>query len=177
MISYRSDGLSLCVIFSIVLMLLSGCSSSKTAYKLEEKMAERHYDFDRRHISEKRKRICSEAVDWVGTPYRYAMQDKKVGTDCSGMVLAVFNNVLGVKLPRNSAKQASFCKEIDLKDLRPGDLLFFATGKDPDRISHVGIALSREEFVHASTSKGVVVSKINTPYYSRTLRKCALMPE
>lgn len=165
------------VIFLINFIFLSGCGTSGRNIMSRESRRESRSEYDFTHLSKKRQLICEEAMRWIGTPYKYAMQDKGIGTDCSGMVLSVFNDVLGIKLPRNSAKQAAFCREIDLADIRPGDLLFFATGKDTDKISHVGIAISGNEFVHASSSKGVVVSKLHTPYYDRTFRKCTLMPE
>lgn len=70
------------------------------------------------------------------------------------MVLSVYEKVTGVKLPRNSAKQAEFCIPVKKKQLKIGDLVFFATGKNPDRISHVGIMVNDCEFIHASASKG-----------------------
>lgn len=116
------------------------------------------------------KAIANEALTWLGTPYAYASSEKGVGTDCSGMVMQIYNDVAGHKIPRNSAKQAEFCRALKPEDVQIGDLVFFATGKDPDRISHVGIMLDEESFIHASTSKGVVISKITTPYYTRTFK-------
>lgn len=112
--------------------------------------------------------LVEEALEWLGTPYAYACDSKGKGTDCSGMTLRLYEDVLSVKLPRNSAKQAEACKEIDKDDLRPGDLVFFATGKDPERISHVGMMLTADEFIHASSRKGVVINSLSTPYYIRT---------
>ncbi len=112
------------------------------------------------------KKVADEAMTWLGTPYAYAKSEKGVGTDCSGMVLKVYLDVTGTKLPRNSAQQADFCKNLDRDEVEIGDLVFFATGKDLNRVSHVGIMLDAESFIHASTSKGVVISKINTPYYT-----------
>lgn len=120
--------------------------------------------------------IVDEAMTWVGTPYAYAKNDKGEGTDCSGMVMTVYEDVIGKKLPRNSAKQAEFCKSLDPDEVEIGDLVFFATGKDPDRISHVGIMIDEVNFVHASTKKGVVVSRIDTPYYIRTFKMFGRVP-
>lgn len=113
-------------------------------------------------------KIVAEAKEWVGTPYRYASSEKSRGTDCSGLVLSVYEKVTGIKLPRNSAKQAEFCKKIKKSKVAEGDLVFFATGKDPDRVSHVGIMIDSENFIHASTKKGVVISNVTTDYYTRT---------
>lgn len=114
--------------------------------------------------------IVDEAYTWLGTPYAYSRADKGVATDCSGMVLKVYEKIAGIKLPRNSAKQAEFCKSIKQKDVKIGDLVFFATGKSEDKISHVGIMLDDKNFIHASASKGVVISDVTQPYYVRTFR-------
>lgn len=122
-------------------------------------------------------RIVEEAMTWIGTPYAYAKNDKTEGTDCSGMVLTVYEEVLGKKLPRNSAKQAEFCIPLDPGEVVIGDLVFFATGKDPDKISHVGIMIDEVNFVHASSKRGVVVSRIDTPYYIRTFKMFGRVPD
>lgn len=120
------------------------------------------------HLSKERKKILKEAEGWLGTPYKYAGAEKNEGTDCSGMVLRVYEKVTSIKLPRNSAKQAEFCDKIKPSKVKPGDLVFFATGKSEDRISHVGIMLDKENFIHSSSSKGVVISNVTTPYYQKT---------
>lgn len=120
--------------------------------------------------------LVAEAMTWIGTPYQYACQTKGTSTDCSGMVMKVYESVGGVMLPRNSAKQAEYCQDLDRKDVEVGDLVFFATGKDKNRISHVGIMIDTKRFIHASSSKGVVISQIDTPYYTRTLRKFGRVP-
>lgn len=112
--------------------------------------------------------IITEAFTWIGTPYKYAGQEKGRGTDCSGFVMTVYETSTGEKLPRNSAKQAEFCDKLHQDDVEEGDLVFFATGKDPQKISHVGIVIDRNSFIHASSSKGVVVSDLNSNYYRRT---------
>lgn len=152
-------------------------SASKSRY---ERRKEHNKEISNIHFdgSNKRgKRVAQEARDWLGTPYKYASGDKGKGSDCSGMVMSVYETVTGIKLPRNSAQQAAFCKEIDSSTLRIGDLCFFATGKDPNKISHVGIMLDEKNFIHASTSKGVVISDITTPYYTRTFIQFGRVPE
>ena len=113
----------------------------------------------------------------MGTPYRYAGSSKGKGTDCSGLVLKVYEEAAGVKLPRNSGKQAEFCKKVKKKSVKAGDLVFFATGKDAERISHVGIMIDGNRFIHASTKKGVIISELTTPYYERTFRMCGRVPD
>lgn len=120
--------------------------------------------------------IAEEAYNWLGTPYAYAKSEKGKGTDCSGMVMKIYEEVGGCKIPRNSSKQAEFCHKLKNKEVGVGDLVFFATGKDTDKVSHVGIMVGDEDFIHASSSKGVVKSKINTPYYQRTFKMFGRIP-
>lgn len=113
-------------------------------------------------------KLVGEAMTWMGTPYKYAGSEKGVGTDCSGMVLRVYEDIAGAKLPRNSRKQAEFCRKLKRDDVKAGDLVFFATGSDRKVISHVGIMIDDNRFVHASAKKGVILSEMSQPYYERT---------
>lgn len=122
-------------------------------------------------------KIVEEAMSWLGTPYKYAGSEKGKGTDCSGMVLRVYEDVAGLKLPRNSKKQSEFCRRLKRKDVRPGDLVFFATGKDKGTVSHVGIMVDDNQFIHASTKKGVILSEMTTPYYQRTFMMFGRVPD
>lgn len=163
-------GLLLWIVTLSVALLLASCHSSKKGSKTNYKQQEISISVNNLKGSESQKKIVEEAMSWIGTPYAYAKCDKKEGTDCSGMVLRVYEDVLGYKLPRNSAKQAEFCIPLKKEEVQTGDLVFFATGRDPEKISHVGIMVDDVSFVHASTKKGVVISRIDTPYYIRTLR-------
>lgn len=110
--------------------------------------------------------IVSEAIRWIGTPYQYAGNSTD-GTDCSGLVMQVYDRAAGIKLPRNSAAQQQWCQPAIRDSIRPGDLLFFATGSDSARVSHVGIYIGKGEMIHASSSLGVIVSQIELPYYTQ----------
>lgn len=160
------------------LMLAAGLSSCHSSKKATHN-AYTTPEVENVHIGKADKnqvKIIEEAYTWLGTPYKYAADEKGKGTDCSGMVMRVYESVTGEKLPRNSAKQAEFCEERKSEEVDAGDLIFFATGKDPERISHVGIVIDNETFIHASSSKGVVVSNFTTPYYKRTFRKFGRVP-
>lgn len=118
------------------------------------------------------KRLYAELKEWLGTPYKYAASDKGRGTDCSGMVMMVYKTVFDIKLERNSAKIFERnCKRIGKDKLREADLVFFNNGKS-DRITHVGIYLKDGYFVHASSSRGVIVSHLTERYYT-THYQCA----
>jgi len=158
-------------------VLLGGCSTSRTGSRerSREQTLKQEY-IDDSGLNSSRRRLLSEAIEWLGTPYKYAGQEKGVCTDCSGFVMQVYLSVLHIKLPRNSAKQAEFCKTIDKRKVLGGDLVFFATGKDSGRVSHVGMMLDRESFIHASSSKGVVVSRIDNPWYVKRFVKFGRVP-
>ena len=129
-----------------------------------------------RHLKGEEKKIIQEAESWIGTPYKYAGQEKGEGADCSGFVMMVYKSAIHCDLPRNSAKQAEFCKKIRHSAVKPGDLVFFATGKDPYKVSHVGIMIDDKEFLHSSTSKGVLISSLDNKYYSDRLLSFGRVP-
>lgn len=111
-------------------------------------------------------KLVKEARKWIGTKYKYGGQSRS-GTDCSGMVMTIFNDVAGIKLPRDSRSQQQYCKPLDKKKLAPGDLVFFCTGSDGSRVNHVGLYIGGGDFIHSSTSKGVIVSNMSQDYYAR----------
>lgn len=164
---------SLTLIFFV--LLFTGCHSSKKAVGNKHNKPKIE-TVDVKNLKGLERKIVEEALKWEGTPYKYAASERGKGTDCSGMVIGVYNKVTDKKLPRNSAKQAEYCKKLKKKDVRPGDLAFFATGKDTQKISHVGIMLDSERFIHASTQKGVIISEITTPYYQRTFKMYGRVP-
>ncbi|MCM1348995.1 MAG: C40 family peptidase [Firmicutes bacterium] len=109
------------------------------------------------------KTLLKEADSWIGTPYVWGGNDRK-GVDCSGFVTQVYLKALEISLPRTSEKQMQYCSPIDKKDLLPGDLVFF-TVRGGDRVGHVGIYIGNGNMVHSSSSKGVVITPLSTPYF------------
>ena len=112
--------------------------------------------------------ILKDAEKYLGTPYKFG-GNTAAGFDCSGFTTKVFAEN-DFSLPRRSADQATTGKRIDLREVKPGDLLFFATSGG-SRVSHVGIVhdVSRDgdiKFIHASTSKGVIISSISEKYWT-----------
>jgi cell wall-associated NlpC family hydrolase len=100
--------------------------------------------------------------DWYGTPYKYG-GSSRYGIDCSAFVQAVFLSAFGTTLPRTAREQYNATHHISRTQLQEGDLLFFNT---QGGISHVGIYLQNNKFVHASVS-GVAISDMFEPYYVR----------
>jgi cell wall-associated NlpC family hydrolase len=101
--------------------------------------------------------------DWYGTRYRYGGQTK-AGVDCSGFTGLLASQIFGVQIPRTSMAQYQFAQRIEASDLREGDLVFFNTRGS---VSHVGVYLCNQKFVHASTSGGVMISDLQEPYYKK----------
>jgi len=106
-----------------------------------------------------------ESVDeWYGVRYRVGGNTKK-GVDCSGFTVAVYAAVYGMMLPRISRDQYRISRKISTTELREGDLVFFNT--NGRGVSHVGVYLGNNKFIHASVSRGVMVNDLFENYYLR----------
>jgi murein DD-endopeptidase len=106
-------------------------------------------------------KVVAVATDQLGTPYRYG-GSKPGGFDCSGLVEYSYAKA-GLIVPRTSFEQYRAARPIDISDARPGDLLFFRYDR---KISHVGIYLGEDRFIHApSTGKLVSVASLRDPHY------------
>lgn len=109
--------------------------------------------------------LYKEAMSWIGTPYLWGGNTRS-GIDCSGFVNAVYK-ACGKTISRTAATLCSIsCKVIKKSQLREGDLVFFRTdGKKTTTPNHVGMYLSDNKFIHASSSKGVTVADLTAAYY------------
>ena len=105
--------------------------------------------------------------DWYGTPYHFGGNSRS-GIDCSAFSAGLMTNVFGVGLPRMAKDQYNVCEHIRKDGLAEGDLVFFHTTRKG--ISHVGVYLGNNKFVHASLAYGVTISDLTDPYYARTFR-------
>ena len=113
------------------------------------------------------KKLVDYMHQWYSVPYRIGGTSKE-GIDCSAFVQGIVGDAFGVQLPRTAREQALFCSEIEKKDLQEGDLVFFNT---TGGISHVGLYINNNKFIHASTSMGVVISDLDEPYWQRRFVK------
>lgn len=103
--------------------------------------------------------------EWTGVPYKYAGKDKK-GIDCSELTSTLYLHVYKKTISSSTKALVNEVKKIKESDLKEGDLIFFITNKKT--ISHVGVYLQNNKFVHASTKKGVMISDLNEPYFKKT---------
>jgi len=101
--------------------------------------------------------------EWYGTPYRLGGTTKK-GVDCSAFSQFLFASVYGFSIPRTAREQYNLTTRISRTQLKEGDLIFFNTRGG---VSHVGIYLQNNKFVHAATSGGVMISDIFDEYWAR----------
>lgn len=108
-------------------------------------------------------RVSLEAQheDWKGVPYRYGGLSPR-GVDCSGFVYLTFLSRLGMQVPRTTTELLKSGEKVKRDEIQVGDLVFFRTGPDN---RHVGIYMGNGDFLHASTSQGVMTSSLSNPYW------------
>ncbi|MDE6574298.1 MAG: C40 family peptidase [Muribaculaceae bacterium] len=163
-------------IFIALALLAGACTSKRHVSRGRYEPLEKIETPPARVIPGKtRQRILSEAKKWLGTPYRYGGESRK-GTDCSGMVMCVYRDAASIKLPRDSRSQQQFCKPLKRSGLAPGDLVFFATKVGGSKVGHVGIYISDGDFIHASSSRGVIISNLEQDYYKRHYHSAGRVP-
>jgi len=106
------------------------------------------------------------AMGFLGVPYRRGGSNVDTGFDCSGFVKAMFEQTIGLVLPRNAAQQAAATQTIDRAELRPGDLVFFNTMRHA--FSHVGIYIGNGKFIHSPKPGAEVrVEDMGLAYWAR----------
>lgn len=111
--------------------------------------------------------IIHTANRLLGTPYRSGGNHPGEGFDCSGFVSFVLGQH-GINLGRSSPELVKKGKKITRHDLRPGDLVFFASGRKGKRVSHVGIYLGKGEFIHAaSRNHRIQINELSEKYWAR----------
>ncbi|YCH20141.1 NlpC/P60 family protein [Pseudomonas sp. D1-3] len=126
--------------------------------------------------------VLEKGISLIGTRYRFGGTSVKTGFDCSGFIGYLFREELGMELPRSTRDMINIdAPLVDRKALKPGDLVFFSTA-GRGRVSHAGIYLGDDQFIHSSSrrSGGVRIDSLDDGYWKRTFieakRVLALAP-
>lgn len=127
--------------------------------------------------------ILSEGISLIGTRYRFGGTSIKTGFDCSGFIGYLFKEEAGLKLPRSTREMINLkAPQVARSELEPGDVIFF-NNRGRGRVSHAGIYLGDDRFIHSSSSRsgGVRIDSLEDSYWKRSYmeakRVLALAPE
>ncbi len=112
-------------------------------------------------------KLIATARLFIGVPYLWG-GTTPFGIDCSGFVQLVYH-IRNVTLPRDAWMQAEDERvfPVEREDFRSGDMMFFASGKDTSKITHVGLAMGDGRFIHSSGGAGVGITDVDDPYYTK----------
>jgi cell wall-associated NlpC family hydrolase len=141
------------------LLLLSACGTTRHDTPVQAAVYTAPQDDEARMSN-----LAIYAMSLYDTPYQYGGKSRVNGFDCSGFVQFVFQNSLGLQLPRTSAEMSRVGMPLDARQLKPGDLVFFNTTHSSN--SHVGIFIGENRFVHSpKTGKAIMITNLNEKYW------------
>jgi len=120
----------------------------------------------RQSLSSCASELVVNAMGFLGVPYRRGGNNAETGFDCSGFVRAMYEQTVGLVLPRRADQQAAATQTIDKQELQPGDLVFFNTMRHA--FSHVGIYVGDGKFIHSPrTGSQIRVEDMRDSYWQR----------
>lgn len=149
----------------VILLLFVGCAAGPPRYKKggQERPGDISNTIDQRLTTNDNIKLGQILQTYLGRPYK-GRSKYDPGLDCSHFTQSVFKQFNGLRLPRTAAEQYQTGDQVHLRHLKYGDLVFFNTvGRD---ISHVGIYVGHRRFIHASTSRGVIISEMKEKYWA-----------
>jgi cell wall-associated NlpC family hydrolase len=158
---------------ALILSLALGCVHAQTSQPtddIERFLSDRglleRVDLIKQQLSQKASELVINAMGFLGVPYRRGGNSADKGFDCSGFVRAMYEQSIGLVLPRRARDQAEVTQAIDPDDLQPGDLVFFNTMRQ--KFSHVGIYLGDHKFIHSpKPGETVRVEDMRQAYWNR----------
>ncbi len=113
--------------------------------------------------------LLSQMEKWYGTQYCFGGSTDSC-IDCSSFTQVILRDVYNIKIPRNAQQQFDVSTKIEVENLKEGDLVFFNTISASMIITHVGVFVCNNKFVHASTSKGVTINDLSEKYFAKAYR-------
>lgn len=143
------------VLVLFFVFFLIGCKSSKKSQSVS--------------TENKNEKIIQSAKKHIGTSYKSGGKSPETGFDCSGFTAYIFKKI-NISLAATASQQSNQGKAVFVKEAQKGDLIFFKGGNANDtKIGHVGIVVSNEgepiKFIHASSSKGIMISQLDEKYF------------
>jgi len=145
------------------LVLVVGCSANPRYRTGGEEKTQQLAENETGYDTDDNLRLASILQEYLGKPYKGTSKYEE-GLDCSHFTQTVFKRFDNIKIPRMAADQYKAGKQVQYRQLRYGDLVFFRTvGR---KISHVGIYLGNSRFIHVSSSNGVIISGLNEKYWA-----------
>ena len=155
-------------------------------HPLEDTASHNELELPEGHIDTKNvqpQQIIEFAKTLIGTPYKYASTDPKVGFDCSGFITYVFSH-FGITVPRSSIDFTNVGREVAVTEARPGDLILFTGTDSTERfVGHMGIIYANEydkvSFIHSTSGKawGVTITPLNDYYKGRYVKTIRIFPQ
>lgn len=152
--------------FLVVCLALAGCSSVLPDHHASESLAAPSSPANAMSDDsfEARKEIAFFDIynQWQGVPYQFGGNTKR-GVDCSAFVQIAYRDAWQQPLPRTTTSQSQVGNAVAYNQAKYGDLVFFKTSRSTQ---HVGVYLGNKLFMHASTSQGVMISRLDNPYWA-----------
>ncbi len=147
--------------------LLTGCSSAPSSSE-QAQFEPQSVNHTHQVTVNERQQVLSSFLQvfhrWEGAPYQFGGTSKN-GIDCSAFVQIAFRDAAQTQLPRTTYYQVQVGEQLDYRNAEPGDLVFFRPSSNS---RHVGVYLGNKQFMHASQSKGVIISRLDNPYWAST---------
>lgn len=139
-------------------LLLAGCAGTPARFD-----GDGHVE---QPVTDKGNEVAMFSLGLVDIGYRFGGKSPEAGLDCSGMVAYVYKKAINVVVSGSAADIARRGQQVDPRNVRPGDLIFFNTLNRP--FSHVGIYIGDGRFVHAPNSNGKVrIDRLDNSYYAK----------
>ncbi len=155
---------------SLLVAVSAHAAPGQTSDDLDKLLAEKgllgQIDQVRQNVSVRASELVVNAMGFLGVPYKRGGNTVETGFDCSGFVRAIYEQSIGLVLPRRAEQQAAATQNIDQSELKPGDLVFFNTMRRT--FSHVGIYVGEGRFIHSPKPGAEVrVESMSVSYWAK----------